>query len=117
LKGCDINKTLSLRVLASAYELQQRYIRAKQQAGPNNVRRVTKPVIRHTRFRRHHISLHTCGKNFNSYLLEKKVYVSGLSRAGKCGNSSAKATKIPVTELVKREVRDFVAADAQGRNE
>lgn len=119
LKGTDISSNLSLRIVGASLQLKIDYVRKLKKASTEKKKSIAKPNIRETVCRLFRVSTHTYGAIMREYLLKKNnkriVYSSGVEGQGRAGNRLAKDTRIPRTEQLRIEVRDYVRSRRQKR--
>lgn len=108
LKGADVHRTLSLRVLRYCLQLQEDYLMEKRKKAEARKSDVKPPAIRATVCRNLGISEITYSKIVNSYLQDRIIYVTGAEESGRSGNRTPKETRVPRTNKVKIMVRDWV---------
>lgn len=107
LKGADIDKNLSLRVLTAAFRIQKDYLEARRKKGVDK-KSVRRPMIRAQVCGMFGISERSFSKIMQSYLINRKIYASGWCDSGRGGNISRKDTRIPRTNAVEILVRQWV---------
>ena len=110
LCGQDIDSSLSLRIVAAALELQKGYLLEKKKVSKQKDKHVKRPQVRHNVCKFFRISASTYSKIMRNYLKERQAYVSGRQSVGRSGNTKAKDTRIPRTERLRIDVREFVRA-------
>jgi transposase len=96
--------------VAAALELQKAYLEQKKKVSKQKDKHVKRPQVRHNVCKFFRISASTYSKIMGNYLKENQAYVSGKQMIGRAGNTMAKDTRIPRTERLRLDVRDFVRA-------
>ena len=116
LHGHDIDANLSLRIVAAALELQKGYLEEMKKASKQKNKHVKRPQVRDKVCKFFRISAGTYSKIMGDYLQQRQVYVSGRESLGRAGNTKAKETRIPRTERLRIEVRNFVRTRRMSRS-
>ena len=108
LKGENIDKNLSLRVLTATFRMQRDYLESKCKKGSQTGTQQKAPVIRAKVCHLFGISAPTYSKIVQGHLLNSSMYISGKDDEGRSGNRMAKQTRIPRTKTVQIAVREWV---------
>ena len=108
LKGLDIDRNLTLRVIKGALAMQKKYLQDVGKKGKAKGPPIKRPKIRETVCRSFGISSKNYTKIIQSYMHDREVYVSGKDGCGRTGNRNAKPARIPRTEELRIRLRNWV---------
>jgi hypothetical protein len=108
LYGQDYDYNTSLRVVGAALHMQKGYLQRVAKLGKGRGREVPRPQICDTFCDLFHMGHDAYSQIVGGYLADHKVYQSGKDGAGRAGNSKARDTRIPRTQGLQIQVRDFV---------
>ena len=115
LKGLDIDKNMSLRVMQAVLREQKRYLEVKQEVGKKKGASVPRAGVRDKVCSFFSISSPTYGSIVREYLTGRSVYKSGIDDLGRSGNRQAKDQRIPQTKEVQIKVREFIREQRKDR--
>ena len=104
LKAADLDRNLTLRIIATAFWMQETYLESKQKKR-NKVKR---PLIWKNICDLFGISSQTYGKIMQAYLLNKTIYVSGKNNNGREGNKARRPTRVPRTKRTQLLIQEWV---------
>ena len=110
LKGVDVNRNLSIRVITSAFSMQKVYLQAKQK---KKEKTIPKPCICQRVCNFLGISSQMFGRIMQSYLRNKSFYVTGVQAGKRGGNKQQRTTRIPRSNLVQTQVQTWLRKQQQ----
>ena len=105
LRGCDVDRNLSLRVLSASLTMQRDYLVMKSKKKGKKVRH---PAIRSRILQMFGISPNTYSAIMKMYLRDCIIYVTGRNGQGRAGNRLEKITRVPRTNQVQVKIREWV---------
>ena len=105
LKGCNVDRNLSLRVLSCSLTMQRDYLVRKSKKKGKKVR---PPTIRSRILQLFGISPNTYSAIMNMYLRHRIIYATGHNGQGRVGNRQEKITRVPRTNQVQVKIREWV---------